>query len=110
MKLYDYIAEADAAYRNAIDYDIKCKWLDRLEAMLTERLSDRIPEGTEIVGVHPYDEVYVAYLKMKCADAVEDSDRYNIYLTQFNEARENLIAYYVRRYPKNKKVGWKNVL
>ena len=110
MQLYDYIEEADLLYRNAIDNDIKRKWLDRLEAMLRERLSDRLPDDIELVGVQPYDEIYVAYLKMKCADAVEDSDRYNEYLTQFNQARDNLIAYYVRKYPSKTVVGWKNVL
>lgn len=110
MQLYDYIAQADSLYRNAVDYEMKCAWLDRLESMLRERLADRIPEGTELVGVYPYDEVYVAYLKMKCADAVEDADRYNTYLAQFDEARANLISYYVRKYPSRTKMGWKNVL
>ena len=110
MQLQDYIAQADRAHPNTVDYDTKVRWLDSLEARLRDQLADRIPEGTEIVGVSPYDEIYVAYLRMKCAEAVGDIDRFNNYLSLFNDARDALYAYYVRKYQSGAKVGWKNVL
>lgn len=110
MQLYEYIAEADRLCMNAVEHDTKVKWLDRLEAMLREQLGDLVPEGTETVGVYPYDDVYVAYLKMKCAEAVNDVERFNNYLSLFNDARDALFGYYLRTRQTGKKVGWKNVL
>ena len=105
--LYDYINEYDTISPNAVDYSAKKKWLDTLEGQLKEQLS--LPDDTEIVGVAPYDGIYVAYLRMKCAEAAGDSNRYNNALTQFNTEREALFAYYIR-HNESVKVGWKNVL
>ena len=108
--LYDYIAEFDRVFINIVDYETKKKWLDRLEAELRDMLANRIPEGTETVAVFPYDEVYIEYLKMKCAELSGDTTRFNNYLSLFNDARDRLCAYYIRTYPSSDKVGWKNVL
>lgn len=110
MQLYDYIAQADLAHPNTVDYDTKVRWLNSLEAKLREQLADHIPEGTEIVGVPPYDDIYVAYLKMKCAEMAGDINRFNNYLSLFNDARDELYAYYVRTYKSKAKVKWTNVL
>lgn len=105
--LYDYINEFDTISPNAIDYAVKKKWLDTLEGQLREQLN--LSDDTEIVGVAPYDGIYVAYLRMKCAEAVGDINRYNNALTQFNTERDALFAYYIR-HNESVKVGWKNVL
>ena len=108
--LYDYIAECDRVFINTVDYDVKKKWLDRLESELRIELDGHIPKGTETVAVHPYDDIYVEYLKMKCAEAVGDINRFNNYLSLFNDRKAKLYAYYVRTYRSDKKVGWSNVL
>lgn len=108
--LYDYIDECDRVYFNTVDYETKKKWLDRLESEMRIELEGHIPSGTEIVGVHPYDDIYVEYLKMKIAESVGDINRFNNYLSLFNDRRQKLYAYYVRTYKTSKKVGWKNVL
>ena len=110
MLLYDYINEYDNTNPNVIDIRTKQRWLDTLEAELKDILSDRIPEDAKIVGVAPYDEVYPAYLRLKCAEAAGDTMRYNNALTLFETAREALIGYYLRHYTSREKVGWKNVL
>lgn len=108
--LYDYIAQADAQYPNTVDADTKMRWLDGLEGKLRDQLADRIPEGAETVGVFPYDDIYIEFLKMKIAEKAGDITRYNNYLTQFNSARDELYAYYVRTYTTAAKAGWKHVL
>ena len=108
--LYNYINELDTVYPNAVDYSVKQKWLDTLEGQLKEQLADVLPEGTEIVGVAPYDGIYVAYLRLKCAERAGDINRYNNALTQFNTEREALFSYYIRNNKSTSKVGWKNVL
>ena len=107
--LYDYIAQADIQYPNTVDADTKMRWLDGLEGKLRDQLADRIPEGAETVGVFPYDDIYIEFLKMKIAETAGDITRYNNYLTQFSSARDELYAYYVRTY-KAAKAGWKHVL
>lgn len=108
--LYDYIAEADRVFPNTVDCEVKQKWLDTLEAKLKIELDGHIPEGTELVGVHPYDDIYIEYIKMKCAEMAGDITRFNNYLSLFNSARDELYAYYVRTYQTSKKARWKNVL
>lgn len=107
--LYDYIAECDARMPNVIEYEQKKKWLDRLESEMRIELGDLIPSDAEIVGVPPYDDVYVEYLKMKCAEAVGDVNRFNNYFSLFSDRRDKLYAYYARTY-KSKGAKWKNVL
>ena len=108
--LYDYINEADTMYPNTVDYTIKQKWLDTLEGQLREQLGDVIPEGTKTVGKAPYDAIYAAYIRMKCAELVGDINRYNNALVQFETERDALFAYYIRNNKSKSQVGWKNVL
>ena len=97
-------------YPNAVDHDLKQKWLDRLEAEMRIELEGHIPKGTEVIGVHPYDDIYVEYLKMKIAERNGDIERFNNYFSLFQDRKDKLYAHYVRTYPKTHKAGWKNVL
>lgn len=97
-------------YPNTVDHETKVKWLDTLEAKLRIELAEHIPEGTETVGVPPYDDIYVEYLKMKCAETAGDITRFNNYLSLFSSAREELYAYYVRTYKSRAETRWTNVL
>ena len=106
--LYDYIDECDRVYPNTIDYETKKQWLDRLEGMLCEQLANRHPSSP--VADEPYDDIYVEYLKMKCAEAMGDIDRFNNYLSLFNDSRNALFGYYLRNTKSSETVRWKNVL
>ena len=71
--LYDFIAECDTLYPNTVSYSQKKKWLDKLEKKLREKFTvtfDFVIEDT--VAPYPYDDIYVEYLKMKCAEASGD--------------------------------------
>ena len=108
--LYDHINEADTVFPNTIDYGVKKKWLDTLEGQLKEQLSDVLPDDTDIVGVAPYDGIYVAFLRLKCAEAIGDIGRYNNALVQFETEREALFSYYIRNNKSKTNTRWKNVL
>lgn len=109
--LYDYIFECDAAYPNTIPLSVKQEWLDRLEAKLDNMIAENFDSApTECAAPYPYDEIYVAYLKMLCAERNGDTVRYNNYLAAFEAAKNELYAYLVREGVQKEGAKWKNVL
>lgn len=105
-----YIAAVDTALFNTVDSALKEEWLQRLEEKLKTEFANGYKHDNEQVGVYPYDEVYVEYLKMKIAEKQGDFSRYNNYKMQFDSALEELKAFYARMYESKTDVRWTNVL
>ena len=109
--LYDYISQCDMLFPNTVEVFVKEKWLDRLEEKLRLELSEVFDAPkSDTVAVYPYDGIYVEYLKMKCAEAVQDVARYNNFLAAYNAAHDELYAYYAREFKRKKEAKWQNVL
>lgn len=107
------IADYDALYPNQVQYEQKLTWLERLEGQLKDRILSRydVTPAPEMVGVAPYDEVYIYYLKQKCAERNEDIVRHNNATAAFEEAYNALADYYNRTYTdKTDKTRYTHVL
>lgn len=114
MKFDDIIARFDSLYINQVDHETKAAWLNRLEAQLEDQILQyySIPksETPEYVGVFPYDEAYIHYLNMKCAERNGDTNRYNNAHAAFISAYNDLADFYNRRYESTKETRYTHVL
>lgn len=96
------IADYDALYPNQIPFEQKQAWLMRFEGQLEDKLLTvyTVAPAPEYIAAEPYDEVYIYYLKLKCAERNEDTERYNNALANFRDACDELAAYYNRTFAK----------
>lgn len=96
------IADYDALYPNQIPFEQKRAWLMRFEGQLKDKLLTvyAVTPAPEYIAAEPYDEVYTYYLKLKCAERNEDTERYNNALANFRDAYDELAAYYNRTFAK----------
>lgn len=101
------IAEFDALYPNAVTQEMKARWLDRLERQMKDQFAVGNADG--LIGAEPYDEVYIQYLAMKCAERGGDTVRYNNASAAFSAAY-NELANHITRNTKSKNVRYKHVL
>lgn len=114
MTFDDTIARFDSLYINQVPSETKNEWLCRLEAQLRDQIVQyyQIPE-TEMpnqVGVFPYDEVYIHYLNMKCAERCGDTNRYNNAHSAFISAYSDLADFYNRKYESTQNTRYEHVL
>lgn len=114
MKFDDIIARFDSLQINQVDHETKAAWLCRLEAQLRDQIVQyySIPksETPEYAGVYPYDEVYIHYLAMKCAERNGDTVRRNNAAAAFEDAYNRLAEFYNRRYESTKETRYTHVL
>lgn len=114
MTFDDIIARFDSLYVNQVPHETKNEWLCRLEAQLRDRIVQyyQIPasETPEFAGVYPYDEIYIQYLAMKCAERNGDTVRYNNAHAAFISAYSDLADFYNRKYESTKKTRYEHVL
>lgn len=101
------IADFDTVYPNQVQHEIKAGWLARFEAQMKEQFA--LAEQKEPVGAAPYDEVYIHYLAMKCAERGGDTVRYNNASAAFSAAY-NELANHITRNTKSKDTRYQHVL
>ena len=114
MTFDNIIAQFDSLYINQVPNETKHEWLCRLEAQLEDQILQyySIPESKtpEYVGVFPYDEIYIHYLNMKCAERNGDTNRYNNAHAAFISAYSDLADFYNRKYESTKETRYTHVL
>lgn len=101
------IADFDALYPNQVPHEIKTKWLDRLEGQMKDQFALGGTNG--LIGAAPYDEVYIHYLAMKCAERGGDTVRYNNASSAF-AAAYNELANHITRNTQSENVRYRHVL
>ncbi len=120
MKIREAIDRVDAVKPNTFSISEKVRWLSYLDGvMLTDTvdtheqtdaetgqpieepepidtLYDADHLDAELIAPYPYDELYVAYLKMKIDEENGETQRYNNSATLFNSYYSNFIKAYHR--------------
>ena len=114
MKFDDIAARFDASFINSVPHEIKIDWLSRLEAQLYDQLAKyyRVPDTKkgEYIALFPYDEIYLQYLSMKCAERNGDTVRFNNASAAFSAAFDALADYYNRNFESTKNTRYEHVL
>lgn len=91
MTIREAIDRADTQKPNQFTEEEKISWLSQLDANIHRDIlmaHEPVPEtdfipyaandiGNELIAPFPYDELYVAYLKMKFDEMNEETARYN---------------------------------
>lgn len=90
MTIEQALQQADEFVPNTIKKATKLFWLSELEGRLiykpiTFSYDDDTDTGTELLIPHPYDGIYIDYLAMMIALAVDDKSRYNSFLVKYQD-------------------------
>ena len=118
MTLRECIDKVDGLKPNQYSVEEKVKWLASLESNIYtdiilshefKRDDQRSYEpyttedmDVEMIAKFPYDEVYVAYLKMKIDEENQETARYNNSASLFNAHLDNFAKYINKTHrPKN---------
>lgn len=115
MRVIDVIAEADSIRPNAVDDEMKLRWLLQLEqdyAEVTEAEDfdiNAIDFETVLIMPKPHDYSYVWYLCAMIDYYNQDTGLYMNDMQLANDAIDNAKAFYNRNHRSMKKGNWKTM-
>lgn len=108
---HEVIAEADAIRDNNIPDDQKCKWIERFEQELQEKLYrfyntkgtaiGTVSLSTELSVPEAFADLYVSLLASKIDYANGEIDRYNNDLQLYNYYKKSFEEWYVSTHQSN---------
>lgn len=101
MTLYEVITEADSLRPNAIDDEMKARWVMQLEAEYAELMDVDVPElmfpdDQTLLMTAPHDYSYVYYLCACIDNHNQDTALYNNDYAMANAAVDDAKSYYRR--------------
>lgn len=107
MTIRECIDRVDGLKPNQYSEEEKVRWLDVLDrniyndVILTHEGCRKEFDGyttddtdKELLAENPYDELYVAYLKMKIDEENQETSRYNVSAAMFNSYYDNYAKWY----------------
>lgn len=117
MTAVDLISRYDAERPNQISPELKLEWLKKLEKLIIReviethigdpRFSFPFDEASyfegwglasDLIADEPYDDVYIYYIDLKAAVNANDTKRYNLATSLYNNAMVTYQQYYNRTY------------
>lgn len=112
MRIRDAINAVDDVKPNQYSDETKIRWLSYLDGTIKREVIDTHEEGEgvffepytakdidrSLLAEYPYDELYVAYLKMKIDDENGEAARYNNSSAMFNSLLYEYKAAYNREH------------
>lgn len=109
MKIIEAIQIADKLISNAYDLETKINWLSAVDALLQRELVMRHEGGverntkytvsdreTELIAESPYDELYIAWLKLKIHHYNGEIELYNNAAEEYNNLLYEYRKWYTR--------------
>lgn len=107
MTVADALRVADAMRPNAVEDDLKQRWLCELEGRICAEvtgkrpdaafcLSEKVPPATRLSVPAPYDRLYWTYLVAMSDLAVCDTEAYRLSAALFREAYDAYARWYQR--------------
>lgn len=89
MTILKAITSADKLIPNTIGNELKLLWLSELDGRLANKsksypYDNETETDTELYVSPPNDGIYINYLCMKIAMAIDDTAKYDMYLIQYN--------------------------
>ena len=111
MTLYEVITEADNLRPNAIDDEMKARWVMQLEVEYAELMDVDVPElmfpdDQTLLMPSPHDYSYVYYLNACIDNHNQDTALYNNDHAMSNAAVDDAKSYYRRRNRPAYKGNW----
>lgn len=111
MTLYEVITEADNLRPNAIDDEMKARWVMQLEVEYAELMDVDVPEllfpdDQTLLMPSPHDYSYVYYLNACIDNHNQDTALYNNDHAMSNAAVDDAKSYYRRHNRPTSKGNW----
>lgn len=108
------IQEADALESNTLSQEEKVRWLSRLDGKLWEKYirgrsgapeswepyTPEAPGTTPLLVSHPWDDIYVYWLRAQIAQYNGENDVYNDCMALYKEAVALFAAAYAQEHPR----------
>lgn len=119
MTIYDAIKKCDETYPNSINTATKIDLLSQLDGMIKSELLDNFErnegeadisefsaydssmsqatqQATDLLVPYPYDSIYVYWLVAHIYRLMEETAKYNNYISMFNTDRVTFECWYTR--------------
>ena len=106
MTIAEVISAVNAQKHNTIKQETLIEWLSYLEGQIHSEITDPgstfagfksdVDTSTRLAAPHPYDEVYILYLISKIDLANQEIARYQNSRVLFNNAYDQLRAFWTR--------------
>ena len=111
MTLYEVITEADNLRPNAIDDEMKARWVMQLEVEYAELMGVPVPEllfpdDQTLLMTTPHDYSYVYYLSALVDNYNQDTALYNNDYAMANAAVDAAKSWYRRQHRPNFRGNW----
>lgn len=110
IKPNQYTDEEKTKWLSDLDFNIYNDILLTHEPVPCELFTHYSVKNTdkELIAREPYDELYVAYLKMKIDEANEETAKYNNSAMIFNAHLDNFARFYNKHFMPVNKARWNN--
>lgn len=110
MTIAEVLEQVEEVYPNEVSQKLQIQWLANLDRQITAEIVDNhevdsdyeepdfsdYDYDTELIVPDMYSDVYIAYLRMKIAEALVESDRYAFAQGIYNDYYITFVQWYNR--------------